>query len=130
MALLSDRQKTAERLTRELQALGATVTNVLPLAEDKHLRFWVSDYKKNELLQQLADAGYETIFTGMTPQVDVASYSMGLVNNFEVRLPRETQAVPTAERRRIPDAVLASSEPKSSYEVEHVMRYLGMGSKK
>jgi hypothetical protein len=130
MALLSERQKTAERLTRELQSLGATVTSVLPLAGDKHLRFWVSDYKKNELLQQLADAGYEPIFTGMTPQVDVQTYSMGFVNCFELHLPREAQAVPTAERRRIPDAVLASSEPKSSYEVEHVMRYLGMGSKK
>jgi hypothetical protein len=37
--------------------------------------------------------------------------------------------VPIAERR-IPDAVLASSEPKSSYEVEQVMRYLGMAGKK
>jgi hypothetical protein len=54
---------------------------------------------------------------------------MGLVNNFELRLPREAQTVPATERR-IPNTVLASSEPKSSYEVEQVMRYLGMAGKK
>jgi hypothetical protein len=42
----SERQKTAERLARELQTLGATVTNVLPLADGQNLRFWCSDYKK------------------------------------------------------------------------------------
>jgi hypothetical protein len=127
MALLSERQKTAERLTRELQSLGATVTSVLPLAGDKHLRFWVSDYKKNELLQQLADAGYEPIFTGMTPQVDVQTYSMGLVNCFELHLPREAQAVPTAERRRIPDAELADPQKKGQGEVEAILKYVRGG---
>jgi hypothetical protein len=127
MALLSDRQKTAERLTRELQAFGATVTNVLPLAEDKNLRFWVSDYKKNELLQQLADAGYEPVFLGMQPQVDVKTYSMGLVNNFEIYLPREAQAVPTAERRRIPDAELADPQKKGQGEVEAILKYVRGG---
>jgi hypothetical protein len=127
MALLSERQKTAERLTRELQSLGATVTSVLPLAGDKHLRFWVSDYKKNELLQQLADAGYEPIFTGMTPQVDVQTYSMGFVNCFELHLPREAQAVPTAERRRIPDAELADPQKKGQGEVEAILKYVRGG---
>src|SRR5262249_16745128 len=93
MALLTKRQETAQRLTRELQALGATVTSVLPLAAERQLRFWCSDYKKNELLQQLKDANYEVVFLGMSPQVDIATYSMGLVNNFELPLAAETRPI-------------------------------------
>ena len=66
----------------------------MPLAEGQNLRFWVSDYEKRDVLQALADAGYgEPIFRGMSPQVDVKSYSMGLVNNFELALPAERQPV-------------------------------------
>jgi len=79
---LTERQQAAARLTRELQALGATVTSVLPLADGHNLRFWVSDYKKREILAALADAGYEPIFIGMGLQMDTAAYAMGLVNNF------------------------------------------------
>jgi hypothetical protein len=96
MALLNNkRQETAQRLTRELQAFGATVTSVLPLADGQNLRFWVSDYKKNELLQQLKDAGYDApVFLGMSPQLCIESYSMGLVNNFELPLSAERQEIP------------------------------------
>jgi hypothetical protein len=121
---LTDRQTTAQRLTRELQGLGATVTNVLPLADESNLRFWVSDYKKGQVLTALADAGYgEPVFLGMSPQVDVATYSMGLVNNFELVLPAERQ--PVAHDPQIITGELASSAPKSDYETEQVMRYLG-----
>jgi hypothetical protein len=96
--VLTKRQETAQRLCRELQAFGAAVTSVLPLEEGRHLRFWCSDYAKNELLQLLKDANYEVVFLGMSPQVDVKTYSMGLVNNFEVRLPADKQEVPAADR--------------------------------
>jgi len=92
---LSKRQETAARLCRELQAFGATVTNVMPLAAGQHLRFWVSDYRKNVVLQQLKDAGYdEPVFLGMSPQMDIASYSMGLVNNFELPIAAEREPIP------------------------------------
>jgi hypothetical protein len=96
--VLTARQQKAATLTRELQSLGATVTNVLPLADGHNLRFWVSDYKKNELLQQLSDAGYEPVFTGMTPQMDIRTYSIGLVSNFELPIAAERQEVPQQDR--------------------------------
>jgi hypothetical protein len=99
MVALTTRQQTAARLTRELQAFGATVTNVLPLEEGKNLRFWVSDYCKNEVLQQLKDAGYnEPLFLGMSPQICTATYSMGLVNNFELPIATERQEIPSDGR--------------------------------
>src|SRR5262249_13458177 len=94
MAFPSERQKKAAVVARELQALGATVTNVLPLADGQPLRFWVSDYKKREILTALADAGYEAIFIGTGFQVCTATYSMGLVNNFEIPIAADRQPVP------------------------------------
>lgn len=132
MALLTltERQKTAERLVRELQALGATVTNVLPLAEVSNLRFWVSDYKKNEILQQLTDAGYQPVFLGVGFQFCINSYSLGAVNNFELPLPAERQ--PVADDRTI-RGELTSSASKSDFERQHeeqqMRRYLGLDIK-
>src|SRR5262249_44340574 len=93
MTPLTERQKTAQQISRELQGLGATVTSVLPLAEGRPLRFWVDDYKKREVLQALTDAGYSPTFIGMQPQVDAKSYSMGLVNNFELAIPADRQVI-------------------------------------
>jgi hypothetical protein len=124
---LTERQMVAARLTRELQAFGATVTNRKPLPEDEPLRFWVSDYKKREILQQLADAGYEPIFTGMSQQPDIQSYTMGLVNNFELRLPRDAQPV---HDDRIIRGELAEPKPKSDVERQAILKYLGIGGKK
>ncbi len=97
--VLSKRQEIAQNLTRELGRLGANVTNVLPLDDAARLRFWCSDYRKREVLTALSDAGYEPVFLGMSPQICTESYSMGLVNNFELDLPRERQ--PVADDRKI-----------------------------
>src|SRR5262249_26930590 len=118
---LTPRQETAARLTRELQALGATVTNPLPLAVGDSLRFWVRDDKKNELLQQLSEAGYEAVFVGMSPKVDIRTYSMGLVNNFEVILPAETQ--PVADNRI--HGEIAKREERSHEVAAIVNEYYG-----
>src|SRR5262249_48266367 len=93
MTPLTERQKRAENVTRMLQNLGATVTNVLPLAEGRPLRFWCSDYEKRQVLQALTDAGYEPVFLGLAPQVCAKTYSMGLVNNFEIPIPADRQVI-------------------------------------
>ena len=119
---LSPRQETAARLCRELQAFGATVTNVMPLADGQQLRFWVSDYRKNEVLQQLADAGYEPIFLKMELQPDIRSYSMGLVNSFELPIAAEQQ--PIIDDRKIYGEI--AKPEKTDYERESILKYLGI----
>jgi hypothetical protein len=119
--VLSERQQTVERLTRELGQLGATV--VSPPHADR-IRFWVDDYKKREVLQQLADAGHEPVFTGMTPQVDVKTYSMGLVNSFEINLPVERQPVTDD---RIIRGEIATGKPKT--DPTGILKYLGWDKK-
>ena|SRR5262245_46912016 len=120
--MLNDRQKTASQLARELSQLGATVTNVLPLADGQQLRFWVSDYKKREVLTALADAGYEANFLGMIMQPDVVSYSMGLVNNFEVPIARERQII--VDDRAVKDTRLGSTAKDT--ELEAMRKTLGL----
>jgi len=111
MAFPSERQKTAERLARELRAFGGRVTNVLPLAEGRNLCFWVSDYRKNELLQQMRDAGYEPIFIGTDFQPCEETYTLGLVNKFELALPADQPAVQDRTiRGEIVDRAKAAAE--------------------
>ena len=67
------------------------------------MRFWVDDYKKKEVLQQLGDAGYEPIFLKMELQPDIRSYSIGLVNSFE--LPIAADRVSIYDNRILDDEV-------------------------
>ena len=114
----SERQQTAARLARELSQLGATVTNVLPLANDKNLRFWVSDYEKKEVLTALADAGYEPIFIGTGFQMCIKTYSMGLVNNFELALPADQ---PMPQQTRVIPKDDGKRETRHSHETEAIV---------
>jgi len=125
-AVLNERERKAATLVRELSQLGATVTTVLPLADGQHLRFWVSDYKKREVLTALADAGYEANFLGMIMQPDVATYSMGLVNSFEVPIARERQLI--IDDRTIRGEI--AKPAKTDVELQGMRRYLGLGPKK
>jgi hypothetical protein len=91
---LTPRQELAARLTKELQSLGATVTNALPLPDGQNLRFWCDDYRKKEILQLLVDGGYQQpIFRGLAPQFCTGAQRLGLVNQFEVALPAERQQI-------------------------------------
>jgi hypothetical protein len=120
---LTPRQETAARLMRELQACGACVTNAMPLPDGQNLRFWVDDYKKNELLQQLKDGGYQFVFRGMAPQFCTSSQSLGLVNQFEVVLPAERQEI--APGNRIPKDEIGrrrEAEIQKTYEMVYGKR--------
>ena len=119
---LTPRQETAARLCRELQAFGANVTSVLPLADGQHLRFWVDDYKKKEVLQQLGDAGYEPIFLKMELQPDIRSYSIGLVSAFE--LPIAADREPVIDDRKVYGEIAKPEKP--DYERQSILKYLGL----
>ena len=126
MALPNERQRTVERLARELGQLGATVTSVLPLADGQSLRFWVCDHDKRRVITALTDAGYEFIFLGMIMQPCVVTYNIELVNSFEVPIAREQR--PPIQDRTIYGEV---SQPKrTDVERQSVLRYLGLERKK
>jgi hypothetical protein len=118
-ALLSERQKTAERLTRELHALGATVTSVPPLRDDARLRFWVTDAVRPKVLMELAEGNWPVIFCGCASQFTIRDYDVKLVSIFEIDLPAERQPV-VDDRIR---GEIARPE-KTSVELEGLRKYL------
>jgi hypothetical protein len=99
------------------------VTNVMPLAEDQNLKFWCSDYKKGRILTALSDWGFEVTFKGMSPQICRDTYSMGLVNNFEIALEREQK--PIIDDRTIHGGELAHPKKPDREHIE-MLKYLGI----
>jgi hypothetical protein len=123
MALLSERQKIAERLTRELQALGATVTSVLPLRDDARLRFSVLDAARPKVLQELADGGWQVVFAGTNPSFFHPDGTMRLASIFEINIPHERQSI-IDDRKTIPRNEIGPRK-KTDTEVKAVLKYLG-----
>ena len=85
-------------------------------------------YKRNEVLQQLKDAGYEPVFLGLAPQVCARTYSMGMVNQFELAIPAERQVV--VDDRQMPkgQVVDLAEEARIKREIE-LMRQAIYGRK-
>jgi hypothetical protein len=79
---------------------------------------------QKEVLTALADAGYEPIFTGTGLQVCTKTYSMGLVNNFELALPPDQKLV--VDDRAISASELRDRTEKSDEEVLATKKYLGL----
>jgi hypothetical protein len=79
---------------------------------------------QKEVLTALADAGYEPIFTGTGLQVCTKTYSMGLVNNFELALPPDQK--PVVDDRAISDSELRDRTEKSDAKVLATKKYLGL----
>jgi hypothetical protein len=123
MAELTETQRTAQRLAHEIGKLGGFVVS-LPLANP--IRFQVLE-PSDAIINTLREWGWQPTRCGAG--LRFCPDGARPCTTYQVDLGPERQDVPT-DNRRIPDAVLASSEPKSSYEVEQVMRYLGMAGKK
>src|SRR5262249_54298978 len=93
MALPTERQKTAERLARELDAMDLVwVTSPLPVAADAKLRFQLADTARNEVLQLLKDSGWDPVFVSILPRVCPTGLMGACL--YEIDLPRERQPVP------------------------------------
>src|SRR5262245_19391771 len=120
---LSERQQKAAALARELGKMDGTwVVSPLPLDDQRNLRVQLSDIERNRVLQVIRDWGWDPMFVGVLPRI----CSTGLIGAciYEIDLPRERAAVPD-DRPRVQGEIVGRE--KSSYEVEQIKRYLGMG---
>jgi hypothetical protein len=120
MALLTERQRTADALMHELHRLGAWVTNPLPLRDDERLRFQILDTDRPQILEKLSQWGWGPTLVGNAPRI--TSQGMQAATLYELDLPRDRQLV--ADDRMIQREPAIKTE-KSSLEVEQVLRYLG-----
>jgi hypothetical protein len=121
MALLSERQQTAAALAREIQGLGGWVVSPMPLDDWAKLRFQVLDSNRQQVLEKLSSWDWSPTWCNNMPRVTSGGMQLASVYEIDLPLPRQ----PVAADYKTISGELASSAPKSDYEVEQVMRYLG-----
>ena len=117
--MLTERQKKAEVLARELRQIGATATSALPLVDGAPLRFRVLATRAEAVLRDLAEADWDARFVSSAPEFRLDG-TTALSYTYEIHLPVERTAVPgdriTGE--------LASSDKGRSAEVEALLKYV------
>jgi hypothetical protein len=91
MAPLSDRQRKAETLARELKDLGAMVVSPLPLAADAKLKFQVLTDGEMETLRLLREAGWDPTLISIYPRV--TPHGMQPAGLYELSIPLDRQPV-------------------------------------
>jgi hypothetical protein len=85
--MLSERQRTAESLARELHLMGAWVTSPMPLDNGAKLRFQVLDTDRNAVVEKLSSWNWSPAFVSILPRV--CPDGMKLASLYEIDLPRE-----------------------------------------
>jgi hypothetical protein len=126
MALLSERQQTAQMLAREINHMGAWCVSPLPLDDSARLRFQVLDSDRQKVLEILSSWNWSPTFCGTTPRICPDGWKLASV--YEIDLPRERQ---TVADDRIPHGEVSSpgERRKTPEEVLHMRRYLGWTKK-
>jgi hypothetical protein len=87
MAFLTERQRTAESLARELHLMGAWVTSPMPLDNSAKLRFQVLDADRSAVIEKLNSWNWSPAFVSILPRV--CPDGMKLASLYEIDLPRE-----------------------------------------
>src|SRR5689334_4689744 len=124
MALLTERQRTADSLMHELHRLGAWVTNPLPLRDDERLRLQILDTDRAQILEKLSQWGWGPTLVGNAPRI--TSQGMQAATLYELDLPRDR--VPIADDRVMPAGIISDENrrrEKTPLEVEAMRKYLG-----
>ena len=119
--MLSERQRKASVLARELKAAGANVTSPLPLYDGSPLRFRVAAVSAETIVQDLKEEGWEARFVTSGPEFHLNG-STTLSHTSEINIPVERTAVPGD---RIPAAELATGKKKPDTEAELILKHLG-----
>jgi hypothetical protein len=120
MALLTERQKTAEALAREISRMGhAWVTSPLPLDDNAKLRFQVMDSDRDAVISKLASWDWSPVPVTALPRI--TTRGMQAATLYEINLPADTPAVPDDRMIR---GELAERK-KTQAEIDAVKKYLG-----
>ena len=116
--MLSDRQKKAETLARELQAAGAAVTTALPLADGAKLRFQVLDSIAEAVLEDLRGSEWSPAFVSTLPRI--THKGMEAASVYEINLPERQ---PVADDRI--HGEIAVRDPKMEADILAMLKACG-----
>ena len=119
MAPLTDRQRMAQALAREINAMGAWVVSPLPLDDKAKLRFQVMDTDRDAVISKLASWDWAPVPVSVMPRITPRGMQAAML--YEINLPPDTPSV--VDDRMIRGEL--AERKKTSAEVEAVRRYLG-----
>jgi hypothetical protein len=85
--MLSERQRTAESLAREIGLMGGWVVSPMPLDGNSKLRFQVIDKDRDAVIEKLSSWNWSPAFVSVLPRV--CPDGMKLASLYEIDLPRE-----------------------------------------
>jgi len=120
MALLTERQRTAQALAHSINGMGAWVVSPLPLDDGAKIRFQVLDSDRDAIISKLASWDWAPVPVGSHPRITSRGWEAGTL--YEINLPADTPAVPAYDRKIIPGEL--AERQKTEAEVEGVRRYL------
>jgi hypothetical protein len=116
---LTERQRTAESLAREIGQLGAWCISAMPLDDCNKLRFQVMDTDRDAIITKLASWGWLPVPCGPLPRV--TSKGMQGATIYEIDPPRDR--TPVVDDRIIHGEI--AEQKKTSIELEGIRKYLG-----
>jgi len=122
MALLSERQQTAQALAREIIRMGAWVTSPMPLDDSARLRFQVLDRDCKAILEKLSSWDWSPVWCSNLPRICSDGWKLAAV--YEIDLPRERQAI-INDRQPIMGELATEAKRKTPDEVLQMRKYLG-----
>ena len=119
--MLTERQRTAESLAREIARMGAWVVNPMPLDNNSKLRFQVLDKDRDKVVEILSSWNWSPLLLKMYPRITFDGMQQASV--YEIDLPPERQ--PIADDRIHGEI----GREKPSAEVVAMLKAIGFGPK-
>src|SRR5947208_16868722 len=119
MALLSERQQTAQALAREIIRMGAWVVSP---PGDERIRFQVLDKDRNAILEKLGSWNWSPVFVGTHPRICPDGWKLTSV--YQIELPPERQPI-VDDRQPIMGELATEAKRKTPEEVLQMRKYQG-----
>ena len=120
MAVLTERQQTAEALAREIARMGAWCVSPMPLDNNAKLRFQVMDSDRDVVISKLASWDWLPVPCSSFPRITHGGWMAAQI--YEIDLPREQSPIP--DERSIKGEI--AERKKSEVELEALRKYLGI----
>jgi hypothetical protein len=119
MALLTERQRTAQALAHSINGMGAWVVLPLPLDDGAKIRFQVLDSDRDAVISKLASWDWAPVPVSSHPRITSRGWEAGTL--YEINLPADTPAV--VDDRLIRGEL--AERQKTAVEVEALRKYMG-----
>ena len=114
--MLSERQRTAESLAREIGRMGGWVVNPMPLDSNARFRFQVLDKDRDKVLEILSSWDWFPSLCGSQPRITINGMEPATL--YELNLEPERQPI-------VDDRIIAKRDPKVEADILAMLKACG-----